>query len=183
MHLLNKEHDLNFLHTKFKEMNFQLFVSNGEGSYISCVACWCESASQVVDNWSAIQNYLSVYYQPPGDIALWNIYLAFFCTEKLPIWEKYKIENDKYAVRKLVLDGTGTILPNAESLTLLNNHLLGADLELTERNKGTEDEFSLSLGDYVRGTPLDSTFESRETRARRIDNIIEFLSKNENKKS
>ncbi|MBU9824912.1 ABC-three component system middle component 1 [Rahnella perminowiae] len=183
MHLLSKDFDLDFLSTRFEALDFQLFVSNDDISYMSCIACWCEKSSQVVDNWGVIQNYLSGYYQPPGDIALWNTYLAFFCVETLPLWEKYKIQNDKYAVRKLVLDGTDKVLSYPEALTLLNNHLLGADLELTERDMDTTNSFSLSLGDYVRGTPLDSRVESREDRARRIDNIIKYLSQDENKKS
>lgn len=183
MHLSSKEFDLDFLSSRFKDMDFQLFVSNDTNSYISCVACWCKSASKVIENWSAIQNYVSVYYQPSGELALWNIYLAFFCVEDFPLWEKYVIENDKYAVRKLVLNGEQALPNSAQAVSILNNHLLGADLDLKESGAQSERGISLSLSDYVRGAPLDSKVGSREARALRINDIIELLNKDENQKS
>lgn len=183
MNLLSKDFDLSFLSSRFENIFFQLFVSNDENSYISCIACWCEKSSQVTENWSAIQNYMSVYYQPPGDLAVWNIYLAFFCVESLTQWEKYVIENDKYAVRKLVLDGIQASPNSAHAQTLINNHLLGADLELKESNMQPKLDFSLFLNDYVRGTPLDTKVASREERAQRINNIIGFLDRHETKES
>jgi hypothetical protein len=164
-------------------MDFQLFVSDDETCYISCVACWCKSASHIIENWGAIQNFISAYYQPPGELATWNIYLAFFCMEELPLWEKYVIENDKYAVRKLVLDRLQAMPTSADANILLNNHLLGADLDIKDNGARIAPEFSISLGEYVRGTPLDSKVESREARISRINDIIEFLSKDEDKKS
>ncbi|MFL9172491.1 ABC-three component system middle component 1 [Escherichia coli] len=183
MNLLNKEFDLEFLKSRFSDADFYFFVSNDDSSYISCVACYCESANYVVANWTAVQNYLSAYYQPKDELALWNIYLVFFCSEKLPIWDKYLIDNDKYSVRKLIIDGLTTLPSISETVTFLNNHLLGADLELTEIEE--KKEIELSLIEYISGTPLDSKVESRDERMSRIDKIINLVSsnKNENKKS
>lgn len=183
MNLLSKDFDLTFLSSKFENIDFQLFVSNDEASYISCIVCWCKTSSQIIENWSAIQNYMSAYYQPPGDLAIWNIYLTFFCLESLPQWEKYKIQNDKYAVRKLVLDGVQALPDSAHAQTLINNHLLGADLELKESSTQPKIDFSLFLNDYVRGVPLDTKFTSIEEREQRINNIIKFLGKHETKES
>lgn len=183
MHLLSKEFDLSFLSTKFENISFQLFVSNDETCYISCIACYCEKSSQVIDNWRAIQNYMSVYYQPPSSLAIWNNYLAFFCVERLPQWEKYVIENDKYAVRKLILDGVQYLPDSVQAKILLNNYLLGADLKIKEISTPSKLDLSLPLSEYARGVPLDYKVESREKRAQIINDIIEFLRKNENKKS
>lgn len=183
MRLSNKQFDLSFLSSRFENMEFQLFVSDDSICYISCIVCWCETASQIIDNWKTIQNFVSGFYQPPGELAVWNIYLAFFCVENLPLWEKYVIENDKYAVRKLVLDGMQAFPNSAQAEAHLNNHLLGADLELKENAVQPERNVSFSLRDYIRGAPLDSRVESRKTRARMINNIIEFLNKDENQKS
>lgn len=126
---------------------------------------------------------MSAYYQPPGELAVWNVYLTFFCVESLPQWEKYVIENDKYAVRKLILDGIQELPNSAHAQTLINNHLLGADLELKERNMQPKLDFSLFLNVYVRGTPLGFNDTSKEERAQKINDIIKFLGKHENKES
>lgn len=113
-------------------MDFKLYVSDDSLSYISCIVCLCESSSQVIDNWNAIQSYVSGHYQPPGALGIWNIYLAFVCTEKLPLWEKYQIENDKYAVRKIVLDDQQILPSPIQVIEVLSQHLLGSDLVLDE---------------------------------------------------
>lgn len=183
MNLLSKDFDLSFLSSRFNNIEFQLFVSNDPISYISCIACLCSSSAEIIENWRPIQNFVSGFYQPPGELSIWNIYLAFFCVETLPLWDKYEIENDKYAVRKLVLDGQ-QVLPNAtQVIDSLSKNLLGSDLVLDARADEPVKEISLSLEEHVRGVPLDSTTESREERARMINNIIEILNKDENKKS
>lgn len=163
-------------------MTFQLFVSNDVNCLISCITCSCNYASQVVENWSAIQNLISVYYQPEGELAIWNIYLAFFCMERVPLWEKYVIENDKYAVRKLVLDNLQSLPDTGQALSLLNDQLLGTDLEIKDSEINRKKEFSIALGEYVRGTPLDTSVESRMYREEKINKIIGFLHRDENKK-
>ncbi|MGK3117230.1 hypothetical protein QZH44_05935 [Pseudomonas corrugata] len=183
MNLLSKEFDLDFLSSRFENMRFRLYVSDDSISYISCIACLCDSSAGIVESWSAIQNYVSGYYQPPGELAVWNIYLAFFCVDKFPLWDKYEIENDKYAVRKIILDGQGELPSDAEVIESLSRHLLGADLVLEDSSLEPPQELSMSLEAYVRGAPLDSKVESKEARARMVNNIIEFLNSHENQKS
>lgn len=182
MNLSSKEFDLGFLGSRFEDMAFQLFVSSDVDCYISCITCACNQASSIVNNWSAIQNFISVYYQPQGELAIWNIYLAFFCVETLPLWEKYVIENDKYAVRKLVLDGMQALPDADQALSLLNAQLLGADLEIKDSGAEPNKNFSTPLSAYVRGIPLDAAVESRDLREKKINEIIQFLSRNEDKK-
>lgn len=181
MNLSSKAFDLNFLSSRFEQMTFQLFVSDDENSFISCISCSCHDAELIVENWTAIQNFISAYYQPKGEWAMWNIYLAFFCVERVPLWDKYVIENDKYAVRKLISDNLDA-LPNIEQIvSVLNNQLLGADLNIDRSKKEEKQEFSFFLSQYVRGTPLDGLIESKVVREQKINEIIGALEKNENK--
>ncbi|MEG1767016.1 MAG: hypothetical protein RR311_01005 [Comamonas sp.] len=182
MKLLIKEHDLKFLAAEFKNIKFHMFGSDDALSYISCVACICEDASTIVKNWRVIQNLVSVHHQPPGNLASWNVYVAFLTTSLVPIWDKYQIENDKYAARKLIIDGLPR-LPTLEQLTkCLQEQLLGADLMLSSRVPDTR-ESSLSLEKFVRGAPLDQRVESKAKRQSMINEIIEHIAKNENQKS
>jgi len=182
MKLSNKDHDLTFLNSEFENLKFEFFVSDDPYRYLSCFACWCSSAEEIVSNWRAIQNLISVHYQPNGNLARWNIYLAFFCTESIPILDKYVIQNDKYAVRKVILDDQKEIIDIEEANSLLSSQLLGTDLKLKKHEAYSEHEIFLNIAEYVKGAPLDSTNESRNIRAEMINKIIEFLSANENQK-
>lgn len=179
MKLLGKEVDLGFLSAHYANIEFHMFCSDDPLSFISCIACVCKTSVEVVENWRAIQNIVSVHHQPAGSLAAWNVYLAFVTVEQVPLWEKYEIENNKFAARKLIIDGLPEI-PSPEQLAIeLQNQLLGSDLTLDPRVNDPK-EALLSLERYGRGAPLDAKTESREKRALMINNIIELLSKNEN---
>lgn len=182
MKLLGEEIDLGFLSAQYENIEFYMFRSDDPFSFISCITCVCETSAEVVENWKAIQNIISVHYQPSGGLAAWNVYLAFVTVEHVPVWEKYEIENNKFTARKLIIDGIPKI-PTPDQLAIeLEKQLLGSDLTLDPRVNQPR-EFVLSLEEYVRGAPLDSKNESREKRALMINNIIKFLSKNENQES
>lgn len=178
MKLLNKEIDLNFLSSQYQNIDFQMFISDDRLSFISCIVCVFDTSAEVMESWRAIQNIVSVHYQPSDGFAAWNVYLALVTVETIPLWEKYEIENNKYAARKIILDGLPEV-PSPDQLSIeLQKQLLGSDLTLDPRVNEPR-EAQLSLEDYVRGAPLDSKAESREKRAVMINNIIEFLNSNE----
>ncbi|WLH20955.1 hypothetical protein PSH61_12435 [Pseudomonas rhodesiae] len=176
MKLLTKEYDFEFLAAEFGEMVFHMFRSDDSLSYISCIACLCKESSVIIKNWRVIQNLISVHHQPPGNLAVWNVYIAFVTIGTVPIWEKYQIENNKYSARKLIIDGYAE-LPTVEQLTdCLEEQLLGSDLTLDPRVAETREPL-LSLEKFVRGAPLDQKIESKEKRASMINEIIESLNK------
>jgi len=178
MKLLGEEVDLDYLFSRYENIGFHMFRSDDPFSFISCIACVCETSAEVVKNWRAIQNIVSVHHQPSGGLASWNVYLAFVTVEHVPLWEKYEIENNKFAARKIIIDGLSEI-PSLDQLAIeLQKQLLGSDLTLDPRVNERR-EAHLSLEKYVRGAPLDSKTESRERRALMINNIIDVLNKNE----
>lgn len=179
MKLLAEEFDLDFLSTQYENISFHMFRSDDPFTFISCIACICDTAEEIVHNWRAIQNLVSVYYQPAGGVASWNVYLAFITVDYVPLWEKYEIENNKFSSRKIILDGLPEI-PNPNELAIkLQKQLLGSDLTLDPQSEEPGERL-LSLEEYVRGAPLDSKSESREKRSLMIKNIIELLNKHEN---
>lgn len=179
MKLLSKEVDLDFLHAKYEKIRFYMYCSDDSLSFISCIVCVCETSAEILENWRTIQNVVSVQYQPSGNLASWNMYLAFVTTDIFPVWEKYEIENNKYAARKIIIDKLLEIPTSDQLITELQKHLLGADLTLDQRINESK-EALLPLAKYVRGAPLDSKNESREIRASMVNEIINFLKKNEN---
>lgn len=179
MKLLTKEVDLGFLSSQYENIQFHMFRSDDHLSFISCLACVCETSNDIVENWQSIQNMVAVFHQRTGGFDAWNMYLAFVSVENVPTWEKYEIENNKFSARKIVLDGLQEI-PSLEQLTIeLENLLLGSDLTLESRPFQAEEHLPV-LKDNYRGIPLDSKKDSREKRALVIDKIVESLNSNEN---
>lgn len=179
MKLLTKEVDLGFLSSQYENIQFHMFRSDDHLSFISCLACVCETSNDIVENWQPIQNMVAVFHQRTGGFDAWNMYLAFVSVENVPTWEKYEIENNKFSARKIVLDGLQEI-PSLEQLIIeLENQLLGSDLTLESRSSQLDENLTY-FDNYYRGAPLDSKSESREKRASMINNIIESLSSNEN---
>jgi len=177
--LLAEQKNLEFLSNQFENIKFLFFRSDGHLSFISCIACICETSNEIVKNWRAIQNLVAVYNQNSGNFDAWNIYIAFISIEKIPTWEKYEIENNKFSARKIVLDEFQES-PSIEYLTNeLENQLLGTDLTLETRPKQLK-EHSTYLEKYYRGAPLDSKSESKDMRAQMINTLIESLNHNEN---
>ena len=179
MKLLIKEIDLSFLSTEYPHIEFHMFCSNGDLSFISGFVCICKTSSDIVESWRSIQNLLAVHHQSSGTFDAWNMYLVLVCVENIPITEKYEIENNKFSARKIVLDEFNEAKNIDQLIIELENQLLGSDLSLESR-KFPQEEYSSSLKDYYSGAPLDSTNESKEKRALMIDKIIENLNNNEN---
>lgn len=179
MKLLIKKNNLEFLSTQFENIQFHMFRSDDNFSFITCLACICERSNDIVEHWKSIQNMLAVFHQGSGDFDAWNVYLAFISVENVPTWAKYEIENNKFSARKIILDGFQEV-PSLEKLTSeLENQLLGSDLTLESRS-GQLEEHLINSEYYYRGAPIDSKHESREKRALIIDNIIKRLNNNEN---
>lgn len=182
MKLLRRDCDFEFLNSEFRDIEFLMYRSDDSLSYISCIVCLCSRAADIVASWRVIQNLISVHYQPQGNLASWNVYIAYMTNGKVPIWDKYQIENDKYMARKIIIDGLPSIPIHEQVGAYLDEHLLGSDLTLDPRVNESR-EALLSLEEFVRGAPTDQKVESKEKRASMIKNIIELLSKNENQKS
>lgn len=179
MKLLTKEINLDFLSAKYENIHFHMLCSDDRLSFISCIVCVCKTAQEVIQNWRSIQNMVAVYHQHSGAFDGWNMYLVFVSSERISVWEKYEIENNKFSARKIVLDSLyGT--PNIEQLIIeLERQLFSSDLKLETQPIHIE-ENSTDLEKYYRGAPLDSKNESKEKRALMIEKIIESLNNYEN---
>lgn len=183
MKLLNKKSlDLVFLKNEFKEIKFEFFGLEAE-SFLSCIGCWCNTASEVVESWEPIQSLLSAFYHPEAEVVKWNTYLVFFCTERLDNEDKYLIENNKFFARKVILDNLGTLPDLDLAKKLLNEQLLGMDLLLTNNESDNLDscrmKFDASLWSLIEDAPDDNSVKSREQREEIILNIIRYIN-NEN---
>lgn len=67
---------------------------------------------KLLNYWEDIRNKVALYFQSnlEKEIELWNIYIIFFVENSVAQKElKYKVENDHYCARKIVLENVGNI--------------------------------------------------------------------------
>lgn len=181
MMLSKRKYDLSFLSSEFKNVKFELFSSD-HLQFISCITCWFGSPEELIKNWKALQSIISVKFKPEVRFSRWNIYLAMLCAAPLDIREKYAIENDRYAARKIVLDGLGSHPPAEKIEEMINIELLGTDLKLQTMPQPSS-AIKLSITPLIKNTPLDSTSQSKEKRGEIVRKLIEHYRQNENKES
>ena len=183
MKLSNKSNQVQFLKNEFEQFNFELFsVDINDNLFSSCIVCWSNSADDIINFWKDIQSLLSAKYQPEGEYAKWNIYLIYLNKEKLSLDEKYKIENDKYFSRKIVLDGLSD-LPNIDSVKeIINCELFGHDMHLSEGYKSSNinDLIDSDILNLLKNIPLGSAKDSKEARANVIKGLIDGIQVSEN---
>ncbi len=82
-------------------------------------------------NWENIQNKVALDFQSnlEKEIELWNIYVIFFIENQIEQKElKYKIENDHYCARKIVIDNIGNIKDDEKIKSEISKKLF--DLEI-----------------------------------------------------
>lgn len=178
--LSKKDYDLQFLTSEFEDLRFELFSAD-ELSFINCIVCWFDSSQELVERWKAIQSIISVRFKPKARFSKWNIYLILLCPNSVDIREKYIIENDRYAARKVVLDELGKWLTTVEVEKLINIELLGADLELRTVSASTISNVKLAIAPLIKNTPTDSTSSSKDKRGEIVSKLIEYYRQNENK--
>lgn len=181
MTLSKRNHDLSFLSSEFENVNFEIYSSD-QLQFINCITCWFDSPEELIKSWKALQSIISVKFKPEVRFARWNIYLAMLCAAPLDVREKYAIENDRYAARKIVLDGLGELPPAEKIEEMINVELLGTDLKLQTMPQPTS-AVKLSIAPLIKNAPLDSTSKSKEKRGEIVSRLIEHYRQNENKES
>lgn len=89
----------------------------------------------IEQSWSRISNFIALNYQKsiPDDFGKWNTYLFVIVNAQINTDLKYKIENDTFSSRKIVVEG------DSNHDEIVNKHILNNDLEITiERSKDNE---------------------------------------------
>ena len=122
--------DLVFL-DEFTDVKFEYYrsnISDDEDSFFSIFTCYMTDQNQLSRNYEEITNFIATDFQSNlvSDFSRWNIYLVFVVSEKVGKDIKYKIENDKYFVRKIVFENSE--LGDCPILQFLNQHILCTDL-------------------------------------------------------
>ncbi|WP_339691261.1 ABC-three component system middle component 1 [uncultured Pseudoalteromonas sp.] len=155
----------------------------------SFLSCFCIQFTHEVDiqsKWERIVNEVALEYMSElnDSFSKWNCYLIFICSKPVSKEIKYKIENDKFAIRKIVIDDVKKQLTDDEVALLLNERILLSKIELT-KNAKTNNKGGINLSDIAnriltRNIDIDATDSSIAQRKAWIENELERISINEN---
>lgn len=122
----------------FSEFDAEFFAFSVEFSTnatVSCICCMSDTAQFIQDSWLNVVNEVNHDYITTeiSTFERWNIYLVFVCKEQLDTETQYKLENDKYAMRKLYIKFPDEVQPDQTEqvlCNLLSTKLLLADVDI-----------------------------------------------------
>ncbi|MEM5511169.1 ABC-three component system middle component 1 [Pseudoalteromonas sp. AS71] len=110
---------------------------------------------------SVISSELSKYFK--NDFQMWNFYLFYLCKEEIGVELKYKIINDKFSSRKVVIDKFDKKIDKQVVEGIIAEYIVGSDIFLDEK---------------VKTRPEESSYYSKSKVFKNIESI--YLQGNEN---
>lgn len=89
--------------------------------------------------WDKISGNIAGNYQSElsDQFAIWNIYIFFLCPREVSLALKYKIENDRFSSRKIVLDNNSAEVSDIGVEDIVRRHITNQDIQYDpETNSG-----------------------------------------------
>lgn len=126
--------NLNFATIKFPET-------------ISVFALSFNTSKELAENWEKINLAVAGYYQAElddaADFQRWNIYIFYLCQEPVAVGLKYKIQNDKFSSRKIVVEEYNRKLTKKGIDELIAGHITNTDLiaESREQSRSNKQKY------------------------------------------
>jgi hypothetical protein len=89
------------------------------------------SEKKLQEFWPTVSNFIAIYFQSKleDDFGKWNTYLFYSIGKEISRDLKYKIENDTFSSRKIVID---TPISYQE---VINDHILNNDLIISSKKE------------------------------------------------
>lgn len=179
MQLSRSKLDIRYLTDAFPLVEFVLYQSDDPECFISCFVARFKDASVDPDIWLEITSLIAVNFQASltNDFATWNIYLALVFPKAVSRHLKYKIESNRFALRKIVLVSDKGILETSEqTLHALEEMILGKDLELGPMNRDlplkSSSSFVREVISSTEAIPADGKEKSSQTRKQHIAELL-----------
>lgn len=89
--------------------------------------------TQLANNWDRVSSFIGAYYQSnlKTEYERWNVYILYIIGQKIQQGLKYKIENNRFSSRKIVIDGYTKVIDDINIKLLIEEHITNVDLSLT----------------------------------------------------
>ena len=151
MNIMNysPEKCLEELKAEFPSFNFD-FREENIGGIISLFFIESLDESELSKYWDDIVVFISTSYQVNlnDEFSIWNIYLIFLADINVSKELKYKIENDTFSSRKIVVD------KNEEIEKIISDHILNDNMKIlytTKRSTNLPNYQNLVLARLLKG--------------------------------
>ncbi|PLC57362.1 ABC-three component system middle component 1 [Photobacterium carnosum] len=159
-------------------------VSSDEESKLSCISIQLNSEEYLWSNWEALTNEVAINYISTlkSTFSKWNCYIIFACTFNISKELKYKIENNKFAARKIIIE-VNDYISEPEIRNIINNRILAFNINLSDSSAFKVIEQPLSKTSDIlieMKLPLDKKDESINKRQAWIAKEIDRIKTNEN---
>ncbi|MFT6901964.1 MAG: hypothetical protein ACJAXS_002171 [Colwellia sp.] len=188
------KHDekLKFLSDAYSSIEFELYTSIVDPGvstekFMSAIVCKISHQKSLSLYWEEISSLISVEYQSKlnEEYSRWNIYLLFLADCSIENQLKYKVENDTFFVRKLVIDNVSQVIGERSVDTYLNCLILGDDLisnssESKYNEVVIENQYSLTTQRLISEEfPLTSSEKDKKQRIKWLKNELSRIEDNE----
>jgi hypothetical protein len=115
---------------EIKTRCFQAEIPSSQEDKVTVFCCEFNDIDSMTDNWEMLNSVIAVDYQSnlKSEFSRWNIYLLLWCDVPVTKTVKYKIENDRAFLRKIVFDNKKAPRTKESLAKFLDKVVLGADL-------------------------------------------------------
>ncbi|MGJ7067123.1 ABC-three component system middle component 1 [Morganella morganii] len=158
---------------------------------LSCFTIYFDTTKDLDLSWEKFVTEIAINYinEQTDKFSIWNCYCVFICSHEVPKELKYKIENNKFAMRKIVIDSFPQTIDQTEICNTINNRILSFNVKkslVSQTGSPTRPPIILSsLSNDLLKTELiaDRTNQSIDDRNEWINKQLKRLEDNENQKS
>lgn len=108
--------------------------------------CFCSfsTTKEIEELWKKINgilaSYLTKYFET--DFQKWNVYFFLATRKKTSASLQYKIENDTFFCRKIVIQTNYLDFDNESIINLINNHIINGDIKNSQPNDSIYTEYN-----------------------------------------
>ena len=176
-----ENHKLSDLMTDYDGEKFFLSCNMTASAKINVFCLVFDKETDLNEQWEGIADVLNYEYlssNEPTDFERWNNYLIFVVRGGVSLETKYEIENDKFYMRKLVLEFSNEKyeILKEKTIALLNDKLLLGGVYLSN-NRCNNDEWKDLLGEYSKSIASENITSGRDkvSKMARIDWINRML--------
>ncbi|WP_459211988.1 ABC-three component system middle component 1 [Aquimarina rhabdastrellae] len=133
-----------------------------------------KSNNDLEANWKDFNNFITVEYllKLKNEFSKWNTYLFYIVNQAIPKSVKYKIENNKFSTRKIVVECEDTEINSETIQQIISEYIVNDNIEFKVKKKEVED--------FIKNSFINSAIEQssiKELKKIKEENLVEVLSK------
>ncbi len=153
---LNNEILIEIFNRDFQNVEFE-YIESDFGGKIHCFFMRFTNEDDMSYAWNKISNAIAVYFQSvqPDEFSKWNIYLFYLSSEVIKKELKYKIENNTFSSRKIVLDDCKLKMTNENLMKIVSDKIIGSSIKNITPIKQTKEEYKSNSSIWEIITEID----------------------------